>query len=184
MRVNLLEEDRSLHVNWLEVFTAVLIILTLAIPALNYYINYIELNNLEEERNMWQERLAEIRPQEERYFELQEEIENFRLPEEVEVERYAIAPAFREFGLILPEGVSFASLDYDHGSIIIQGHARNVEELLGLVGNIFESEIFSLVSLERFMRDGVLEFNMQVNMHTRDIVTGNNENDEEEGESI
>ncbi len=184
MRINLLEEDRSLHVNWLEVAAALVIILTLAVPAVHYYINYVELQGLERERNMWQDRLAEIRPQEEVYFDLQEQIDNFRLPEEVEVERYAIAPAFQEFGLILPDGVGFDSIDYDHGSLTIDGHANDVETLLTLVGNVFESDIFSLVSLERFMRDGVLEFNMDVNMHTRDVITGIGEIDDDEGESI
>ena len=183
MRINLLEEDRSLHVNWLEVAAALIIILTLAVPAVHYYINYIDLKGLEQERDMWQERLAEIRPQEERYFELQEEIDTFRLPEEVEVERYAIAPAFQEFGLILPENVGFDQIDYDHGSLTINGHANNVDTLIDLVGNVFESDIFSFVSLERFQRDDFLEFNMEVRMHTRDVITGSDDA-EDEGESI
>ena len=183
MRVNLLEEDRSLHVNWLEVAAVLIVILTLAVPALHYYMNYIDLKGLEQERNMWQDRLAEIRPQEEIYFELQEEIENFRLPEEVEVERYAIAPAFQEFGLILPENVGFDQIDYEQGLLTINGHANNVDTLIDLVGNVFESDIFSLVSLERFLRDGFLEFNMEVRMHTRDVITGSDDA-EDEGESI
>jgi len=183
MRINLLEEDKSLHVNWLEIAAAVIIILTLAVPALHYYINYVELQGLERERNMWEDRLAEIRPQEEVYFELQEEIDNFRLPEEVEVERYAIAPAFQEFGIILPDGVGFDQIDYDHGRLTINGHANNVDTLIDLVGNVFESDIFSLVSLERFQRDDFLEFNMEVNMHTRDVITGQDDVDEE-GDTI
>ena len=183
MRINLLEEDKSLHVNWLEVAAALVIILAIAVPALNYYLNYVELQGLERERNMWEDRLAEIRPQEEVYFELQEEIDNFRLPEEVEVERYAIAPAFQEFGLILPDGVGFDQIDYDHGTLTINGHASNVDTLIDLVGNVFESDIFSLVSLERFQRDDFLEFNMEVNMHTRDVITGQDDVDEE-GDTI
>ena len=181
MRINLLEEDKSLHVNWLEIAAAVIIILTLAVPGLHYYINYVELQGLERERNMWEDRLAEIRPQEEVYFELQEEIDNFRLPEEVEVERYAIAPAFEEFGVILPDGVGFDSIDYEQGILTIDGHAQDVETLLNLVGNVFESEIFSLVSLERFFRDGILEFNMEINMHTRDVITGSDDFEDEGG---
>lgn len=184
MRINLLEEDRSLHVNWLEVAAALIVILALAVPALHYYINYIDLKGLEQERGMWQDRLAEIRPQEEIYFELQEEIENFRLPEEVEVERYAIAPAFQEFGIILPDGVGFDQIDYEQGSLIINGHASNIDTLLNLVGNVFESDIFSLVSLERFLRDGFLEFNMEIKMHTRDVITGSDNDENDEGESI
>ena len=180
MRINLLEEDRSLHVNWLEVAAAVIIILTLAVPALHYYINYVELQGLERERNMWQDRLAEIRPQEEIYFDLQEQIDNFRLPEEVEVERYAIAPALREFGIILPEGVGFDYLSFNQGILRIEGHAQNINVILDMVGNVFESNIFSLVSLERFQRDDFYDFNLEVRMHTRDVITGN----DDEGESI
>ena len=183
MRINLLEEDRSLHVNWLEVAAVLIVILTLAVPALHYYMNYIDLKGLEQERNMWQDRLAEIRPQEEIYFELQEEIENFRLPEEVEVERYAIAPAFREFGMILPDGVGFDQMNYEQGELTVNGHAQDINIILDMVGNIFESDIFSLVSLERFQRDNIYDFNLVVRMHTRDVITGSDDA-EDEGESI
>ena len=184
MRINLLEEDRSLHVNWLEVAAALIVILALAVPALHYYINYIDLKGLEQERGMWQDRLAEIRPQEEIYFELQEEIENFRLPEEVEVERYAIAPAFQEFGIILPDGVGFEQISYQQGELAISGHAQNINILLDMVGNVFESDIFSLVSLERFQRDNIYDFNLVVRMHTRDVITGSDNDENDEGESI
>ena len=180
MRINLLEEDRSLHVNWLEVAAALVIILTLAVPAVHYYINYVELQGLERERNMWEDRLAGIRPQEEVYFDLQEQIDNFRLPEEVEVERYAIAPAFQEFGIILPDGVGFEQMSYEQGELRVVGHAQNINIILDMVGNIFESDIFSLVSLERFQRDNIYQFNLVVRMHTRDVITGN----DDEGESI
>ena len=183
MRINLLEEDRSLHVNWLEVAAALVIILTLAVPAVHYYINYVELQGLERERNMWQDRLAEIRPQEEVYFDLQEQIDNFRLPEEVEVERYAIGPAFQEFGLILPDGVGFEQMNYNNGQITINGHAQNINVILDMVSNIFESDTFSLVSLERFQRDNIYDFNLVVRMHTRDVISSRDEADDE-GESI
>ncbi|MBF8436712.1 PilN domain-containing protein [Halanaerobiaceae bacterium Z-7014] len=183
MRINLLEEDKSLHVNWLEVAAALVIILAIAVPALNYYLNYVELQGLERERNMWEDRLAEIRPQEEVYFDLQEQIDNFRLPEEVEVERYAIAPAFQEFGVILPEGIGFEEIIYENGQLTIFGHAQNINEILNMVGNVFESDVFSLVSLERFQRDNIYQFNLTVNMHTRDVITGQDDADDEE-ESI
>ena len=183
MRVNLLDEDRSLHVNWLEVAAVLIVILTLAVPALHYYMNYIDLKGLEQERNIWQDRLAEIRPQEEIYFELQEEIENFRLPEEVEVERYAIAPAFREFGIILPDGIGFEQMAYRQGELRIIGHAQNINILLDMVGNIFESDIFSLVSLQRFQRENFYAFDLVVRMHTRDVITGSDDTEDEE-ESI
>ncbi|MFN2364826.1 MAG: PilN domain-containing protein, partial [Halarsenatibacteraceae bacterium] len=131
---------------------------------------------------MWQDRLAEIRPQEEVYFELQEEIDNFKLPEEVEVERYAIAPAFREFGVILPEGVGFEQMSYQQGELRVVGHARNIDVILDMVGNVFDSDVFSLVSLERFQRENIYDFNLVVEMHTRDVISGRD--DEEEGESI
>ncbi len=185
MRINLLEEDKSLHVNWLEVAAAVIVILALAVPALHYYINYIDLKGLEQERGMWQDRLAEIRPREEEYFELQDEIDNFKLPEEVEVERYAIAPAFREFGTILPDGVGFEEMNYEQGELTVVGHARNIDVILDMVGNVFESDVFSLVSLERFQRENIYDFNLVVEMHTRDVISGSDdEEDEEEGESI
>lgn len=170
MRVNLLGEDTSLQIQWIEVFVAVLIILIVAVPALNYYINYVELKGLERERNMWEDRVAEIQIQEEQYFELQEKIDSFRLPEEVEVQRYAIAPAFREFGKILPDRIGFESMSYQQGELSISGHANSIELILDMVGNIYESDVFTIVSLERFQSDDMYQFNLVVRLQTREEI--------------
>ena len=168
MRINLLKEKEGLYIHWGEIAVVLIVILTLALPAGHYFINYIDLQGMERERDLLQDELATLRPQEERYFELQEHIDDFYLPEEVEVQRYAISPAIAEFGRILPGETTLETIDFDHGEMFITGHAREIEIILEMVGNIFYSDIFSLVSLEQFQRDDVIDFNLQVEMHTRE----------------
>ena len=168
MRINLLKDKEGLYIIWVEIAFVFIVILTLALPGLHYFVNYIELQDLETERNQLENQVQALRPQEEYYFELQQQIEDFRLPEEVEVQRYAISPAIEEFGVILPNQAALRTLNFQNGELAISGHAREIEVILDMVGNIFESEIFSLVSLQQFQRDDVIDFDLQVSMHTRE----------------
>ena len=43
MRVNLLEKDEGIKINWTEISVVLVVIFVLAVPAVNYYINYHEL---------------------------------------------------------------------------------------------------------------------------------------------
>lgn len=97
MRVNLLEKDDGVKIEWMEIVVVLLIFLIIAVPALNYYFNYLKVQNLEKRRNDWETRLEVLRPEEEYYFQLEDEIANFKLPEKVELEKYTTAPFFIEF---------------------------------------------------------------------------------------
>ncbi len=168
MRINLLKEEKGLHIHWGEIAVALVIILTLAGPGLHYFVNYIDVQGLERERDQLQDQREALRPQEEEYFDLQQQIDDFRLPEEVEVQRYALAPVIEEFGLILPTEVTLETIDFAEGEMAISGHAREIDIILNLVSNIFESDIFSIVSLEQFQRDDVIDFDLEVELHTRE----------------
>lgn len=168
MRVNLLEKDEGLKINWLEIVAVVVVILVFAGPGLHFYSQTQEINRLETRRDSWQDRINALRPEENRFYELEREIDNFRLPEEVEVQRYAIAPAFREFGVILPEEINFENISYSQGRMSIVGNASDIETILDMISNIFESDVFSLVSLERFQQDDLYNFDLEVRMHTRE----------------
>jgi len=168
MRINLLKGKEGLYINWGEIAVVLIVILTLVLPGLHYFVNYIELQDMETERNRLDNQLQALRPQEEYYFELQEQIDDFYLPEEVEVQRYAISPAIEEFGVILPNQATLRDINFANGVMDINGHAREIEIILDMVGNIFQSDIFSLVSLEQFQREDVIDFYLQVEMHTRE----------------
>ena len=167
MRVNLLEKDEGIKINWLEVVAAVAIILTLAVPAVNYYLNHLEVENLKQRKKNWETRVNALQPEEEYYYQLEEEISSFKLPEKVELEKYTISPFFLEFAKIIDEDINFNTLDYSSGSVIINGKADSVRDLLDFSGRIFESEVFSIISLERFQRNDELEFNLEVQLNNR-----------------
>ncbi|MFP4021217.1 MAG: PilN domain-containing protein [Halanaerobium sp.] len=168
MRVNLLEKDEGIKIQWLEIVVVIIIFLILAAPALNYYLNYIEVQNLEKRRDDWNTRLKALRPEEEYYFELEDEIANFKLPEQVELEKYTVSPFFLEFARITEDDISFNNLDYSSGQITINGNAENVRSLLDFSSRIFESDIFSIISLERFQNNEQLEFNLEVELNNRE----------------
>ena len=168
MRVNLLEKDEGLKINWTEILVVLAVILIFAVPAVNYYINYLELNNLEQRKTNWENRLKALAPEEEYYYQLENEIANFRLPEKVELEKYTISPFFLEFARIIDQDISFNNLDYSSGVVTINGNAENVRSLLDFSANIYDSDIFSVISLERFQNDGQLEFNLEVQLDNRE----------------
>jgi hypothetical protein len=164
MRVNLLEKDEGIKIQWMEIVVALIVILIFAAPVLNYYLNYIEVKNLEQRADNWQTRIQALRPREERYYELQNEIENFRLPAKVELEKYIVSPFFLEFARIIGADITFNNLDYSSGQINISGNAENVRSLLDFSSRIFNSEVFSIISLERFQNNDQLEFNLVVEL--------------------
>ncbi|TDO92251.1 hypothetical protein DFR79_10664 [Halanaerobium saccharolyticum] len=167
MRVNLLEKDEGLKIQWMEIVVVLIIIFTFAAPAFNYYLNYIEVKNLEQRQSNWETRLQALRPEEERYFQLKEEIANFKLPERVELEKYLVSPFFLEFAEIIGDDISFNNLDYSSGQINITGKAEDLRSLLDFSSRIFNSEVFSIISLERFQNNGQLEFNLVVELDNR-----------------
>jgi len=168
MRVNLLEKDEGIKVQWMEIVVVLIIFLIFAAPALNYYLNYIEVKNLEQRQNDWQTRLQALRPEEKYFYQLEDEIDNFRLPEKVELEKYTISPFFLEFAKIIGDDISFNNLDYSSGRINIRGNAENVRSLLDFSSRIFNSDVFSIISLERFQNNDQLEFNLVVELDNRD----------------
>jgi hypothetical protein len=168
MRVNLLEKDEGIKINWTEILVVLAVVFVIAVPAVNYYINYLELNNLEQRKNNWENRLKALAPEEKYYYQLENEIANFRLPEKVELEKYTISPFFLEFARIIDEDISFNNLDYSSGVVTINGNAENVRSLLDFSSNIYDSKVFSFISLERFQNDGQLEFNLEVQLNNRE----------------
>ena len=168
MRVNLLEKDEGIKINWTEISVVLVVIFVLAVPAVNYYINYHELNNLEQKILNWENRLKALAPEEDYYFQLENEIANFKLPEKEKKKKYTISPFFLEFAKIIDEDISFNNLDYSSGVVTINGNAENVRSLLDFSSNIYDSNIFSVISLERFQNDGQLEFNLEVQLDNRE----------------
>lgn len=168
MRVNLLEKDEGIKIQWMEIVVVLIIILIFAAPALNYYLNYIEVKTLEQRKNDWQTRLQALRPEEERFFKLEKEISEFKLPEKVELEKYTISPFFLEFAKITGDDISFNNLNYSSGQINISGNAESVRSLLDFSSRIFNSEVFSIISLERFQNNEQLEFNLVVELDNRE----------------
>ncbi|PTX17000.1 MULTISPECIES: hypothetical protein [Halanaerobium] len=168
MRVNLLEKDDGVKIEWMEIVVVLLIFLIIAVPALNYYFNYLKVQNLEKRRNDWETRLEVLRPEEEYYFQLEDEIANFKLPEKVELEKYTTAPFFIEFAKIIGDNITFNRLDYSRGQIQINGNAETIRSLLDFSSRIFNSDIFSIISLERFRKNDSLEFNLIVELDNKD----------------
>lgn len=167
MRVNLLEKDEGLKINWVEILVVLAIIFVFALPVTNYYLNYLELNNLKQSKANWENRLRTIEPKEEYYYELENEVANFKLPAKVELEKYTVAPFFLEFSRIIDQDISFNNLDYSSGMITINGNADNLRSLLDFSAAIYQSNIFSIISLERFQNNDQLEFNLQVQLDNK-----------------
>lgn len=168
MRVNLLEKDDGLKIEWMEIVIALLIFSIIAVPAFNYYFNYLEVQKLEARKENWETRLEALRPEEEYYYQLEDEIANFRLPEKVELEKYTTAPFFIEFAKIIDDNITFNRLEYSSGQIQINGNAESIRSLLDFSSRIFDSDIFSIISLERFRKNDRLEFNLIVKLDNKD----------------
>ncbi|MGM0549375.1 MAG: PilN domain-containing protein [Bacillota bacterium] len=167
MRVNLLEKDASIKVEWVEILVVLLIILIFTLPIVHFYLNYIEVQNLKQRRSNWETRLKAMEPELAHYQNLKKEIDNFKLPAKVELEKYNVYPFFLEFAKIIEGEISFNNLDYNSGQINIQGRADDINSLLDFSARIFDSEVFSLISLERFEKNNKLEFNLVVKLDNR-----------------
>ena len=168
MRVNLLEKDEGIKIQWMEIVVVLIIILIFAAPAFNYYLNYVEVKNLERQKQNWETRVQALRPEEEYYYQLKDQIANFKLPEKVELEKYTVSPFFLEFAKIIDNDINFNSLDYSNGRINIRGNAEDVRTLLDFTSRIFNSEVFSIISLERFQNNDQLEFYLIVELDNRE----------------
>lgn len=166
MRVNLLEKDESYKINWTEIIYIIIIIAVLAIPAVNYYVNRLELKTLQSNKLSWQQQLTAIQPQFEYYQKLNQEVSNFKLPVKMEMESYQLSPALREFSNLVPAAIYFDSLNYQTGNLVITGNATTVRSLLDFLANIYNSTIFSVVSLERFQQESELNFKLTVKIDT------------------
>lgn len=168
MRVNLLEKDEGVKINWIEIVVVLLIIFVFALPLTNYYLNYLELNNLKQNKKSWENRLNVIEPKKDYYNSLKNEIADFKLPAKVELEKYTVSPFFIEFSKIIGQNITFKNLDYSSGIININGNAKNLRSLLDFTEEIYKSNIFSITSLDRFQNNDQLEFNLEVQLDKRD----------------
>lgn len=169
MRVNLLDEkELKRQIRWDQIFIVLIIVFVIVSPTLHYFINYVELEGLKREKRNLQDQLEALEPQLEEYFSLQEQIEQFQLPEELEVTRYRLGSPVQEFGTILPAPVTLEQIDYSKGEMSIQGYANSIEDILTLVQNIFDSEYYSVISLQHFQRDDVIDFDLDVTLETQE----------------
>lgn len=169
MRVNLLDEKEiRRQIRWDQIFIVIMVIVFLVIPAFHYYLNYSELKSLEREKESLQAQIEELQPQEERYYELQEQIREFELPEEIVVTRYRLQEPLEEFSHILPEEMTFVNIDYEEGNMSIQGYAGDIEDILSLAENIYNSDMFDLGTLHHFTRDDHVDFFIDLSLNTRE----------------
>jgi len=169
MRVNLLGEKQiKRSIRWDQIFLVLLVIFVLVLPAGHYYLNYLEVQRLERDIGIMEDQLEVLEPQLEVYEELQAEIAQFELPEEIEVTRYMLAEPMQELGLIMPGEVTLEQINYSDGDITINGFAADIENILALTQNIFNSEQYSIISLEHFQRGDVVDFNLEVSLETRE----------------
>lgn len=167
MRVNLLEKDESIKIEWVEILIVLLIISIFILPIVHFYLNYLEVQNLKQRRNDWETRLKAMEPELAHYQNLKRERDNFKLPEKVELEKYNVYPFFLEFAKTIEDDINFNNLDYSSGQINIQGRADDINSLLEFSAQIFDSEVFSLISLERFENNDQLDFNLVVKLDNR-----------------
>ena len=164
MRINLLEEKEAHKINWFEIGVTIAIILIFAVPVLHYFVNYIQLQNLESERNQWRQQVSNLQPQEDYYLELEEEIDDFYMPERIEPAQYPVASALEEFGIITPDNLTFESIDYIEGELYITGYTNEVDSIIRLASNINTTDIFSLLSIEQFEGNSLINFNFDLNL--------------------
>lgn len=169
MRVNLLDEKKVRRkIRWDQIFIVLLVIFLLVLPVGHYFLEYMELQRLERERGQLEDQLAVLEPQLQEYRELEAQIAQFELPEEIELERYMLGGPMRELGVIIPELVTLEQLDYDKGELSIDGYAEEIDILLSLVQNVFDSDYYEVISLQHFQRDDVIAFNLEVHLDTRE----------------
>ena len=115
-----------------------------------------------------EDQLEIIEPQLEEYEDLQAQIAEFELPEEIEVTRYMLADPMQELGVIMPGQVTLESISYNDGDISVNGFASDIENILTLVQNFFDSDYYSVISLQRFQRGDVVDFNLEVSLETEE----------------
>ena len=169
MRVNLLDEKRiRRQVRWDQIFIVLMVVVFLVLPAFHYYLNRAELQRLKEDRDSLQAQIEELQPQEQRYYELQEKIREFEIPEEVVVTRYRLQEPLSEFGRILPEEMTFKNMDYEDGSMSIDGFAGDIEDILKLAENIHNSDVLRLGTLQHFSREDHVDFSIDLSLQTRE----------------
>lgn len=169
MRINLLDEKEiRRQIRWDQIFIVVLVIIIFFLPAGHYYLNYMELDRLKTQRDSLQAQSEALQPRVEEYFELQEQIREFEIPEELEVTRYRLGRPLRQFGVITPEAITLESLDYEDGELVVQGFSEDIDSILTLVEEIFNSDLLTLGSLQRFHRNDLIDFTIELTLETRE----------------
>ncbi len=169
MRVNLLDEKEiKRKIRWDQIFIVLIVVFIIVLPAIHYFINYVELQGLKRDREIVKEQLEVLQPQLDEYFALQEQIDQFQLPEELEVTRYRLGDPMQELGAILPDSIALEQINYSEGEMVIQGYANSVDSLLSMVQNIFNSEYYNVISLQHFQREEVIDFNLDVTLETEE----------------
>ena len=163
MRVNLLDERKiNLEVKWNEIFIVLIIIFIFILPAVHYYFNYTEYQQLKNRKASIEGQIEAIEPELERYEQLVNKIDEFeqKAEESIEIEQYQLTEAYRVLGEHISSDTALLNLSYTNGEMSLEGEAKDIQSILNYSQRIQEAPSSRELSLESITENEFIRFDI------------------------
>jgi len=173
MRGNLFEEENTQHrrkESLVRKLGVLLILLSLLIPGVHYYLNYQQIAELEEEEAALQEQKQSLFMEQRELEDLFSRREKLQELEEIEFSHYRLDTPLGELSRLIPEEVVFNRLNFTGDKINISGSSFYESSLLQFADRMDEAESFSLEELETEEQGDQYSFTMELALTTGEII--------------
>lgn len=162
MRVNLLqEEELKYSINWLNIIFIFSIFLFISFLGIRYYLSSLTVNNLKIELESIETELNLLIPHQEKYREVQKDLDQLKTLPIIEAEEYLWGDVIREMGYIIPEKMMLTSLEIIDKEIALVGIAADAREVTQFIYNLNHSPYFTEVDLSKISKQKEINFQIE-----------------------
>src|SRR6056297_113026 len=161
MRVNLAQKETGVFsLNWIRVGVTILVIVLIAGIAMNYYLLTSRKDILTQEIQSLDQQLRVLNPKKEEYLNLRTQVSQLEQEVERVQGRYIWAYITQETGFVIPENVELNSFSISGTNLSVAGEANNTELLIDYIDNMVESPFFENVTLQNYVNQDSITFNI------------------------
>ncbi len=165
MKVNFLDEDKILQrIRWDQIFIVLTIILVLAAPALHYSYYLLQASQLETEVENLDQQVNMLEPEVERYYNIEEELENYRELIAGEYQRFLFDGALQVLGEDIPQQATLDSIEYHQGEMYLSGRAGNTNAVKEYMTTLKNNEVFEQAEILELERNQFISFTLLLNI--------------------
>ncbi len=148
----------------------VLIIIFIALPALHYYLNMQQLDDMREDVLLKEEQLEEVQAKYEQQQELREELENYRERDTVEFTRYIFSEAAALIAANMPDPVTLEKIEFHKGTMFIEGYSFYEDSLEEFERYFDDEEKFTYIGGEFKTDNDLYDFEIEIGLDTGEVL--------------